>query len=138
MSFSKIIPDQAVLDLYKVVFPLVSEPNGLFGDQAEWYGLKLPVSDEVVAFYTIGHIDDLRSSRVMLYNVCVAPQHRHQGYGQRLMKELLKMYGDREIFLFVNPDNRDAMTLYQRFKFREVQRVYVPPKGEICLKRSGR
>jgi ribosomal protein S18 acetylase RimI-like enzyme len=134
MSFSKIIPDQAVLDLYKVVFPLVSEPNGLFGDKAEWYGLKLPVNDEVVAFYTIGH----RDHRVMLYNVCVAPQHRHQGYGQRLMKELIKMYGDREIFLFVNPDNRDAMLLYQRFKFREVKRVYVPPKGEICMKRGER
>lgn len=131
-SFSQITLTPEVLNLYKIIFPTVSDPNGLFGDRAEWYGIKT-ITGEVIAFYTIGQIENRPDSPIMLYNVGVSPHHRHQGHGQQLIKNLLKMYGDREIFLFVNPSNKEAMSLYKRFKFREAKRAYVPPKGEICL-----
>ena len=135
MSFVPLIPtQQAVLSgLYQLIFPEISDMNGVFGEKALWYGLSL--GEQLIAFYTIGQVNE---NRIFVYNIGVNPVFRQKGYGHQLMEHLIQMYGDKEIYLFVNKENRVAIKLYKSFQFDKVNREYVPPINQICMKREKR
>ena len=58
-----------------------------------------------------------------ILNLCVDPQYRELGYGERLLDEILRMSHDeevKEIFLEVRPSNEKAIALYMKKGFRNI------------------
>ena len=58
-----------------------------------------------------------------ILNLCVDPDHRRLGYGDRLLDEILlraRAAGVREIFLEVRPSNATALSLYRKKGFRQI------------------
>ncbi len=58
-----------------------------------------------------------------IHNLCVDPQDRAHGYGERLLDEILlraRTAKVREIFLEVRPSNATALALYRKKGFHQV------------------
>ena len=58
-----------------------------------------------------------------ILNLCVDPQHRAQGYGEKLLDEVLaRARRDQvaEIFLEVRPSNLTALALYRKKGFHQI------------------
>ena len=56
-------------------------------------------------------------------NLCVDPDFRNLGYGERLLDEMLARarYADvREVFLEVRPSNQSALGLYEKKGFCQI------------------
>jgi [ribosomal protein S18]-alanine N-acetyltransferase len=56
-------------------------------------------------------------------NICVDPDYRRLGYGDRLLDELLaraRAASVKEIFLEVRPSNVNALSLYRKKGFRQI------------------
>jgi ribosomal protein S18 acetylase RimI-like enzyme len=134
-SFTSIEFDQSLFDLYKNIFQEVvadwseynDSINGIFGNEAQWFGLKQ--NDQIIAFCTIGLINDV----VFLYNVGVDPLYRRKGHGFSLIKNIINKFGNKDIYLFVKKNNRQAIQLYRKFNFEYIDNAYVPPDGQICF-----
>ncbi len=66
-------------------------------------------------------------------NLCVDPDYRSLGYGDRLLEEMLlraRNASVREVFLEVRPSNVNALALYHKKGFRQVakRRAYYQAK----------
>lgn len=58
-----------------------------------------------------------------ILNICVDPNYRSMGYGERLLNEVLfraRTTTVREIFLEVRPSNTNALALYKKKGFHKV------------------
>ena len=58
-----------------------------------------------------------------ILNLCVDPNYRAHGYGERLLDEILlraRSEEVREIFLEVRPSNKTALALYRKKGFHQV------------------
>lgn len=58
-----------------------------------------------------------------ILNLCVDPNYRELGYGERLLDEILSLARDQEvaeIFLEVRPSNEKAIALYTKKDFRNI------------------
>ena len=58
-----------------------------------------------------------------ILNLCIDPDYRRLGYGDRLLDEILlraRATGVREIFLEVRPSNVTALALYRKKGFRQI------------------
>ncbi len=58
-----------------------------------------------------------------ILNICVDPDYRSMGYGERLLDEVLfrtRTTAVREIFLEVRPSNTNALSLYKKKGFHKV------------------
>ncbi len=58
-----------------------------------------------------------------ILNLCIDPEYRALGYGERLLDELLyraRSASVREIFLEVRPSNKTAIHLYQKKGFHKI------------------
>ena len=58
-----------------------------------------------------------------ILNLCVDPNYRAHGYGERLLDHILvlaRSVNVREIFLEVRPSNRTALALYRKKGFHQV------------------
>jgi ribosomal-protein-alanine N-acetyltransferase len=56
-------------------------------------------------------------------NLCVDPDYRRMGYGDRLLDEMLlraKSAAIKEVFLEVRPSNVNALSLYRKKGFRQI------------------
>lgn len=56
-------------------------------------------------------------------NLCVDPEYRRLGYGDRLLDEILrraKAASVKEVFLEVRPSNVNALSLYRKKGFRQI------------------
>jgi ribosomal-protein-alanine N-acetyltransferase len=68
-------------------------------------------------------------------NLCVDPDYRRLGYGDRLLDEMLqraKAASVKEVFLEVRPSNVNALSLYRKKGFRQVahrRAYYQAPYG---------
>ena len=65
------------------------------------------------------------ASEANILNLCVDPNYRALGYGERLLDEMLDVardLGAREIFLEVRPSNVTALGLYQKKGFHQIAR----------------
>jgi len=86
----------------------------------------------LIAFGQVIYMDDCRAH---LARIIVAPARRGCGYGRELMQELLRRARERDyavISLYVDRDNRRALSLYAGFGFRRAQR----PPGELASSRT--
>jgi len=60
-----------------------------------------------------------------ILNICVDPEFRSMGYGERLLDEALfrtRTTAVREIFLEVRPSNSNALSLYKKKGFHKVSK----------------
>lgn len=69
-----------------------------------------------------------------IQTIAVWPQHRKQGVGRRLLRDLIdesQRRGVRDLFLEVRADNAVAIALYESEGFREIDRRagYYQPDG---------
>jgi len=68
-------------------------------------------------------------------NLCVDPDYRRLGYGDRLLDEMLhraKAASVKEVFLEVRPSNVNALSLYRKKGFRQIahrRAYYQAPYG---------
>jgi ribosomal protein S18 acetylase RimI-like enzyme len=132
MTFTEFAPDGAFCQLYQVIFPEVSDKNGIFGNKAKWYCIEQE-DRKIIAFCTVGVIDN---HKIFIYNVGVDPAHREKGYGKQLMDYMINLYNRHDIYLFVKKNNHKAIRLYQKCQFNIARRVFVPPQDEICMMRT--
>ena len=76
--------------------------------------------DDTVAGYGILSV---AAGEAHILNLCVDPNYRSHGYGERLIDEILlraRAASVREIFLEVRPSNQTALALYRKKGFHQV------------------
>jgi ribosomal-protein-alanine N-acetyltransferase len=76
--------------------------------------------DDSVAGYGILSV---AGGEAHILNLCVDPNYRSYGYGERMLDEILllaRAVGVRQIFLEVRPSNRTALALYKKKGFHLV------------------
>lgn len=76
--------------------------------------------DDSIAGYAILSV---AAGEAHILNLCVDPDCRRLGYGDRLLDEILlraKAAGVREVFLEVRPSNATALSLYRKKGFRQI------------------
>jgi len=78
------------------------------------------VRDEQVAGYAVLSV---AAGEAHILNICIDPEHRARGYGEKLLDELLfraRALQVRQIFLEVRPSNETALALYRKKGFHQV------------------
>lgn len=86
--------------------------------------------DEQVVGYAILSV---AAGEAHVLNLCVDPDYRNLGYGDRLLDEVLlraRHASVREVFLEVRPSNVNALGLYRKKGFRQIasRRAYYQAK----------
>ncbi|QNS16176.1 ribosomal protein S18-alanine N-acetyltransferase [Mannheimia bovis] len=104
----------------------------LLNNQGEKYlNLKLVENGEIVAFA----ISQVVLDEATLFNITVDPAFQHQGFGKRLLYELilqLQKRGVATLWLEVRESNITAQKLYDSLGFNEVtvrKNYYPTPEG---------
>ena len=95
--------------------------HGVFRDclLAGYQCLALIREDRVAGYGILS----VAAGEAHILNLCVDPEFRALGYGERLLDELLyraRSAAVREIFLEVRPSNRTAIALYRKKGFHQV------------------
>jgi len=78
------------------------------------------IREERVAGYGILSV---AAGEAHILNLCIEPEFRSHGYGERILDELLfraRAASVREIFLEVRPSNETALALYRKKGFHQV------------------
>jgi ribosomal-protein-alanine N-acetyltransferase len=95
--------------------------HGVFRDcLLAGYRSSVLVRDERVAGYGILSI---AAGEAHILNLCVDPEFRSMGYGERLLDTMLaqaRAASVREVFLEVRPSNDTALALYRKKGFFQV------------------
>lgn len=95
--------------------------HGVFRDcLLAGYHCSVVERDAVVVGYSVLSV---AAGEAHILNLCVDPQYRELGYGERLLDEILRMSHDeevKEIFLEVRPSNEKAIALYMKKGFRNI------------------
>jgi len=95
--------------------------HGVFRDclLAGYQSMVLIRAGRVVGYAILS----IAAGEAHILNVCVEPEFRSMGYGERLVDELLfraRTASVRNIFLEVRPSNTTALALYRKKGFRLV------------------
>jgi ribosomal-protein-alanine N-acetyltransferase len=95
--------------------------HGVFRDclLAGYQCIVLEVDSEVSGYGILS----VAAGEAHILNLCVEPEYRSHGYGERLLDEMLlraRSASVREIFLEVRPSNENALALYQKKGFHQV------------------
>lgn len=78
------------------------------------------VRDEEVAGYGVLSV---AAGEAHILNLCVDPEYRSRGYGDKLLDEMLfraRAASVRQVFLEVRPSNERALALYRKKGFHQV------------------
>jgi ribosomal-protein-alanine N-acetyltransferase len=95
--------------------------HGVFRDclLAGYQNIVLIREDRVSGYGVLS----IAAGEAHILNICVDPEFRSHGYGQKLLDELLfraRAASVREIFLEVRPSNERAIQLYRKKGFHQV------------------
>ena len=95
--------------------------HGVFRDcLLAGYQCIVLVRDDVVAGYGILSI---AAGEAHILNLCIGPEYRALGYGERMLDEMLFRAREacvHEIFLEVRPSNQTALGLYKKKGFHKI------------------
>jgi len=95
--------------------------HGVFRDclLAGYQSIVLIREDRVAGYGILS----VAAGEAHILNLCVEPEYRSMGYGERLLNEMLfraRSTSVREIFLEVRPSNETALALYRKKGFYQV------------------
>lgn len=95
--------------------------HGVFRDclLAGYACIVLERADEIAGYGILS----VAAGEAHVLNLCVDPDYRRLGYGDRLLDELLmraRATGVGEVFLEVRPSNATALALYRKKGFRQI------------------
>jgi ribosomal-protein-alanine N-acetyltransferase len=95
--------------------------HGVFRDclQSGYQCVVLERDDDVAGYGILS----IAAGEAHILNICVDPDYRSSGYGERLVVELMhraRTASVREIFLEVRPSNVSALALYKKKGFHLV------------------
>ncbi|MEX2494463.1 MAG: ribosomal protein S18-alanine N-acetyltransferase [Woeseia sp.] len=95
--------------------------HGVFRDclLAGYSCIVLEQGDSVAGYGILS----IAAGEAHVLNVCVDPDFRRMGFGDRLLDEMLlraQAAGVREVFLEVRPSNVNALSLYRKKGFRQI------------------
>ena len=95
--------------------------HGVFRDclLAGYQCIVLEVDSEVSGYGILS----VAAGEAHILNLCIEPEYRSHGYGERLLDEMLlraRTASVREIFLEVRPSNENALALYKKKGFHQV------------------
>lgn len=95
--------------------------HGVFRDclLAGYQCIVLERDDEVAGYSILS----IAAGEAHILNICVHPDFRSMGYGEKLLDDLLfraRSSSVREIFLEVRPSNEHALALYKKKDFHKV------------------
>jgi len=106
--------------------------RGVFRDciLAGYVCLALEHGDDVVGYAILS----VAAAEAHILNLCVDPQYRGLGYGERLLDELIDSARNAEanaIFLEVRPSNASALALYRKRDFHKIAKrpAYYQSRG---------
>jgi ribosomal-protein-alanine N-acetyltransferase len=88
---------------------------------SRYFNHVLKIGDETIGYFIANHI----AGEVSLMNIAIAPHFQGQGYGFHLMNQLInksKQQDHVEIWLEVRESNQNAIKLYQKTGFVEVDK----------------
>lgn len=95
--------------------------HGVFRDcLLAGYQCVVLIRERRVAGYSILSV---AAGEAHILNLCIDPEYRALGYGEKLLDELLyraRSASVREIFLEVRPSNETAIRLYQKKGFHKI------------------
>ncbi|MDJ0709778.1 MAG: ribosomal protein S18-alanine N-acetyltransferase [Woeseiaceae bacterium] len=95
--------------------------HGVFRDclLAGYQNIVLIREDKVAGYAVLS----VAAGEAHILNICIGPEFRALGYGEKLLDELLfraRAAGVRQIFLEVRPSNDIALALYRKKGFHQV------------------
>ena len=95
--------------------------HGVFRDSllAGYRNIVLLRGDEVAGYGVLS----VAAGEAHILNICVNPDYRSRGYGEKLLDEMLfraRAASVRQIFLEVRPSNERAIALYRKKGFHQV------------------
>ena len=95
--------------------------HGVFRDclLAGYQNIVLLRGDDVTGYGVLS----VAAGEAHILNICVAPDYRSRGYGEKLLDEMLfraRAASVRQIFLEVRPSNERAIALYRKKGFHQV------------------
>lgn len=98
--------------------------------------LILDTHDFWGAFSKIRNLN-LDAQSVILYNVCVIPEHRRRGIAEQILQSIHLWsfsHNKPNIVLFVDPTNQSAIRLYERMGYSVDKSHYAPNGAEIMMR----
>lgn len=95
--------------------------QGVFRDclLADYVCLVLTVEGRVAGYGILS----VAAGEAHVLNLCVDPEYRHYGYGEKILNEMLaRARGAKveQVFLEVRPSNKGAMALYKKKGFHQI------------------
>ena len=95
--------------------------HGVFRDclLAGYQNIVLVRDDEIAGYGVLSRA----AGEAHILNICVDPQYRSRGYGEKLLDELLfraRSASVHQVFLEVRPSNERAIALYLKKGFHQV------------------
>ena len=95
--------------------------HGVFRDclLAGYQNIVLQRGDSVAGYGVLS----VAAGEAHILNICVHPDYRSRGYGEKLLDEMLfraRTASVRQIFLEVRPSNERAIALYRKKGFHQV------------------
>ena len=124
-------PPTEIRDMTHDDLPMVSDierrsyefpwSHGVFRDclLAGYQNIVLVREDKVAGYAVLS----VAAGEAHILNICVTPELRSRGYGEKLLDELLfraRATKVRQIFLEVRPSNETALALYRKKGFHQV------------------
>lgn len=95
--------------------------HGVFRDclLSGYRSVVLVREDRVIGYGVLS----VAAGEAHILNICIDPEFRSRGYGERLLDELLfraRAASVRQIFLEVRPTNKTALALYAKKGFHQI------------------
>ena len=95
--------------------------HGVFRDclLAGYYCVVIEREEDIVGYSILS----IAAGEAHILNLCIDPDERRRGYGERLLDDILERAVQsevREVLLEVRPSNKSAIELYRKKGFRQV------------------
>lgn len=111
-----------LLDVYKLGSLLNHNYANLYDEQSLNKDVNktfLYVDDDKLIGFI--HIQDL-NGEVDIINIIIDENYRRHGYASKLLEYVINYASNRPIFLEVNDQNTNALNLYKKYGFTEINR----------------
>lgn len=111
-----------LLDVYKLGSLLNHNYANLYDEQSLNKDVNktfLYVDDDKLVGFI--HIQDL-NGEVDIINIVIDENYRRHGYASKLIEYVINYASNRPIFLEVNDQNTNALKLYKKYGFTEINR----------------